>query len=279
MDRREQLIEIFNDTLDYINESDELKKSVDESKKETKFYRSGTYLDLSNNPIYEPDIEINELKSFETVFELRKKYKDLKIGVLNFASATNPGGGVTKGSSAQEESLCRCSTLYPLLNNNFLYKNYYWPNRIDGDNLHTDDLIYTPNVLIIKSDEAYPKRLDKKDFITVDIISAAAPNLRGVVANEYNPESSKVKSVTDEELYQIHLSRAKHILNIAAAHQNKIIVLGAFGCGAFRNNPYVVAKAYKEALKEYAKYFVKVIFAIYHRDFEIENYQAFKETF
>ena len=73
MDRREQLIEIFNDTLDYINESDELKKSVDESKKETKFYRSGIYLDLSNNPIYEPDIEINELKSFETVFELRKK--------------------------------------------------------------------------------------------------------------------------------------------------------------------------------------------------------------
>lgn len=57
---------------------------------------------------------------------------------MNFASAVNPGGGVRSGSSAQEESLCRYSTLYPTLNQQFLWKKYYEVNRQANDPLHTD---------------------------------------------------------------------------------------------------------------------------------------------
>ena len=82
-----------------------------------------------------------------------------------------------------------------------------------------------------------------------------------------------------EELYQIHLKRAKHILHIAALNNVEILILGAFGCGAFRNDPNVVAKAYKDALEEYKKSFFLIDFAIYTRPDEEENYLAFKRHF
>lgn len=67
------------------------------------------------------DSAVTKSKTFEAAMRLRKERPDAKIAVLNFASATNPGGGVKSGSSAQEESLCRCSTLYPTLNQRKLW--------------------------------------------------------------------------------------------------------------------------------------------------------------
>ena len=54
--------------------------------------------------------------SKKRTLEAASCYKGMKTAVLNFASAVNPGGGVTKGASAQEEALCRCSSLYFNLN-------------------------------------------------------------------------------------------------------------------------------------------------------------------
>lgn len=275
-DRRSLLIDIFSDTLSFFEEVDSLKKDISYTIKNTKFYPSDKYFDLSENQTYTPYIEVNEDKSFAYALKAYKENPYKKIAVLNFASATTPGGGVRSGSSAQEESLCRCSTLYPTLATKYLFEVYYGPNREKRNPLHTDDLIYTPKIKIIKTDDDFPKRLKEKDFVIVDIISAAAPNLREMPNNRYNLETGEPASITDEELYDIHLSRARHILNIAAYHKVDILVLGAFGCGAFRNNPYVVAKAYKKALEEYGKYFLKVVFPIYHREYELDNYLAFK---
>ncbi|MBO6150860.1 MAG: TIGR02452 family protein, partial [Clostridium sp.] len=80
-----------------------------------------------------------------------------------------------------------------------------------------------------------------------------------------------------EELYQLHLQRAKHILHVAAANEAEILILGAFGCGAFMNDPHYVAAAYRDALEEYQHCFDVVEFAIYARGSETENYRAFEE--
>ncbi len=81
--------------------------------------------------------------------------------MLNFASATNPGGGVVKGSSAQEECLCRCSVLYPCLDTRKMWAKFCDPHRQAGDPLYNDDCIYTPRVRVIKSDVQFSEPLTK----------------------------------------------------------------------------------------------------------------------
>ena len=262
-ERRNKLIEVFKDTLRQINEDEDLLDSCDESRRNTIFYPADKYFDLKDSKIKKGEVFVNEYNTFQDASRLHKLYPNKKICVLNFASATNPGGYVRGGSSAQEESLCRCSTLYTVINVRYLYTKYYEPNKEKDDPLYSDALVYTPNIKVIKNDEDYSTRLDKKDYFDVDVITCAAPNLRDI-------------EISDKELYDLHLSRAKHILNIAAYHDADIIILGAFGCGAFKNNPNVVASAYKEVLKEYRKYFDIVDFAVYHREYEIDNYLAFK---
>lgn len=270
-------IEIFNDTLRFIKENKALSSSVTFSRDHTTIYKPYDYpkLDASDK---DGQLVVSIKRSFEAAMDMRHKYPDSRIGVLNFASATNPGGGVTHGSSAQEESLCRISTLYPVLATDRLFNDYYKVNRDKRDNLHDDTVIYTPDIMICKTDTNNPIRLDERGFIHVDILSAAAPNLRIRPSNMYNADDDKQIIISDEELYKLHLSRAKHILSVAAAHNINILILGAFGCGAFMNNPYVVAKAYKDALKEYLRLFDIIEFAIYCSSYDKDNYNIFKET-
>lgn len=86
------------------------------------------------------------IESRKRTLEAAKAYTGKKVCVLNFASATNPGGGVTRGSSAQEEAICRCSTLYPCLNNAKMWNAFYVPHRHERNPLHNDDCIYTPTL-------------------------------------------------------------------------------------------------------------------------------------
>ena len=67
-------------------------------------------------------------------------------------------------------------------------------------------------------------------------------------------------------------------MNTAALNNADVLVLGAFGCGAFANDPWAVARAYKDALEEYGQYFKYIEFAVYCRDYETENYDAFRQT-
>ncbi len=84
------------------------------------------------------------------------------------------------------------------------------------------------------------------------------------------------KTISPEEQYRLHLRRAKHILHIAAVNDADALVLGAFGCGAFRNDPQAVAKAYADVLAEYKGYFRYIEFAVYYQPGEIGNYEAFR---
>ena len=263
-DRRQMNIEVFEDTLDFIHKNKVLSDSLSFSLENTKIYRENEYPEIKDRKEYDVNVVVTKSRTFEAAINNHKKYSDKKIAVLNFASSTTPGGGVTSGSSAQEESLCRCSTLYPALDTKYLFDNYYLKNRREINPLNNDDIIYIKDITICKSDVDHPLRLLEKEFIKVDVITCAAPNLRDK------------SSIADEELYQIHLKRAKHILHIAALNNVEILILGAFGCGAFRNDPNVVAKAYKNALEEYKKSFFLIDFAIYTRPSEEENYLTFK---
>ena len=276
MDRRTRLIEIFDDTQKFYSTDPALITSVEKSKAGTKLYDVGMTISLPEERLKGGNITVTRSKTFEAAMRLSKQYPGKKIAVLNFASASNPGGGVTHGSSAQEESLCRCSTLYPTLTQGFLWDRYYLTNRALGDVLHTDACIYSPDIVICKTDSDYPERMEQKDWCSVDVITCAAPNLRNEPANLYNPENGEAVCILPADLQRIHEQRGRQILAVAAENGADILVLGAFGCGAFMNDPKVVAKAYRNVLDEYRKHFVLVEFAIYCRNYETDNYDAFK---
>ena len=278
MDRRQRLIGVFEDTQRFYTQNPLLSKAVREAKAATKLCEAEDYSDISDATEADGSVTVTKHKSFEASMKIHADHPEWKIVVLNFASATNPGGGVKTGSSAQEESLCRCSTLYPTLTQNWLWQCYYQKNRDAHDNRHTDACIYSPGVVICKTDEAWPERMEEKDWVTVDVISCAAPNLRRRPSNAYNSDYGAPATMTSADLYKLHLKRAKHILHIAAANKVDALILGAFGCGAFANDPQVVARAYRDALKDYKRYFQYIEFAVYCRADETENYDVFKRT-
>ena len=262
-------IEVFKDTQKVIQNRKSLMDAVKSSNDKQQYWVTEEVPAFENR--FDTDAKIVVSKS--TSFGAARKYNG-EIAVLNFASATNPGGGVTHGSFAQEECLCRCSTLY----NNLILKEaadkFYLPHRSGLSPLHNDDIIYTPGVVVFKSD-------DYKDYGTtknVNVITCAAPNLREDPKNEFNSENTTVPAtISDEDLLELHKQRGRKILSVAAANKNDFIILGAFGCGAFRNDPKIVAEAYKQILPEFKNAFKVIEFAVFCRDHETINYDTFKE--
>ena len=270
--RKQQLASVFEDTMAQIKQSEEWMIAIDYSIHNQQFIPESATMSISNVPKADKpaNIIVSRLRSFEAAAQ----YIGKRTAVLNFASATNPGGGVEKGASAQEECLCRVSTLYPCLTDQKMRDSFYTPHRKNGNALHNDDIIYTPNVLVIKDDD---HNLLSEPF-SVDIISCAAPNLREQPSNQYNTGDTVKVQISGDELLALHEKRARKIFSSAIANGVEILILGAFGCGAFCNDPYVVARAYKNVLPAFAHYFHTIEFAIYCRPADSINYDAFKST-
>ena len=172
--------------------------------------------------------------------------------VLNFASYKNPGGKFLNGSRAQEECLCHESYLYNVLKQ---FQGYYdWNQSNLNKGLYLNRGIYSPKVLF-------------RDEFEVDVITCAAPNF-GV--------ASKYQNVSKEENREVLKSRIYFILDMATVNKVDNVVLGAFGCGVFKQDPYIVAEVFKECLNDY-NCFKNIIFAIPEGHDE-QNLIAFREV-
>ena len=273
---REDRVRIFEDTLEVIKDSRYLSESQARSIANQEFIPSGTDIDIS---AFEPNKEGKIIVSMDRSFKAASKYKQKKVCVLNFASATNPGGGVTKGSSAQEECLCRCSYLYNCLNDESMLNSYYRPHK-GQSRLHNDDIIYTPGVVVFKSDTQAPVLMRNSEWFNVDIISCAAPNLRTDGYNRFNSsETSDIEDVDDQDLENIQTKRLTQICKTAISKGCNALILGAFGCGAFQNKPLVVAIASRNVMEKYRYYFDVIEFAVYCTPQDTTNYREFKWAF
>ncbi|MBQ8093935.1 MAG: TIGR02452 family protein, partial [Clostridia bacterium] len=211
---------------------------------------------------HEGIVKVTRQRTFEAAIEIHCRKPQDRIAVLNFASAVNPGGGVKHGARAQEESLCRCSNLYPVLNQQKNWDRYYKVNRQAGNPHYTDAIMYSPEIRIIKTDDGLYQRLPEDEFVSTDVITCAAPNLNPYAHAEHGFDRNRFM-LGSEEQTALHRSRARHILSVAAAHDVDTLILGAFGCGAFSNDPKAVARAYAEVLQEYRYSFREIEFAVY----------------
>ena len=263
IDYRQLNINVFEDTDERCRTNARLRESIAQSRQAQKFTGEHENVAVENRNIYATQAKVTV--SQKRTFEAAQAYAGTRVAVLNFASASSPGGGVTTGAGAQEESLCRCSTLYHCLTDKKMLELFYIPHRRNRTALHTDDCIYTPGVTVFKTDVSTPELLSEKDWYSVDVITCAAPNLRyGDV------------TITDEALKQLHIKRLRRILDIAVTNKVENIVLGAFGCGAFMNDPKVVASATAEVIRDYLFAFKAIEFAVFCRPGFEQNYREFR---
>ena len=262
-------VAVFQDTQSWCSMDPDLIASIQKAKKATEIFYEDNYPAFDASNVKGQTVTVTGERSFEAAMRLYKEKPNSKIAVMNFANAFCPGGGVVKGASAQEECLCRTSTLYPLLYRNSL-REFYDYHKKKNTPKASDSLIYTEGVVICKTDEEFPKRLPKEDWVSVDVITIAAPDLRDR-SNQYAPIVGGGTYMNDAELFGYHVKRAIHMLTVAAYKGADTLVLGAFGCGAFQNNPEVVARAYKTTLAEFPKVFDRVVFAVLCNPGQISN--------
>ena len=261
------LIESFNDTQRMIRRNEVLREQSLKTQAGTLLYLGG-YEAL--NPSIKTDTPVIEVIE-DTTFHCAGAYAggSDRVAVLNFANAYSPGGGVTNGAMAQEECLCRSSSLYNALTIPYLLKNYYnWNKKNTGD-MGTDAVIYSPAVTVFKTDDAIPQQMNQ--WFAVDVLTCAAPY--------FNPD--KRKPVSMEKLEKVFRDRIKNIIEVASARNVDILILGAFGCGAFNNPPDLVAGVFRYLLVDtgYGRLFKKTVFAIKKNNEENTNLAAFQKAF
>ncbi|MDT7783001.1 MAG: hypothetical protein QOF58_1420 [Pseudonocardiales bacterium] len=207
---------------------------------------SGTRLHLPDGELSLPaqgDLARVDVTNESTLEATRRLGGD--IAALVFASARNPGGGFLNGAQAQEESVARSSALYPCL---LAAGDFYRYHRAHEDLTYSDRVIYSPRVPVFRDDKG--KLLDEP--YPVSFLTAAAPNRSAIVRNQPEREAGIPDAL---------FGRATRVLHVAAAHGHRRLVLGAWGCGVFGNEPQVVAETFREVLRE-NRFFDHVVFAV-----------------
>ena len=232
---------------------DDIEKSILGSK----IYTGPNYINLERN--CKTDIIIESMDSVTAIKKYVNKYIENNTVVLNFASYKYPGGKFLEGSCAQEECLCHESNLYNVLKG---FPDYYdWNKKNLYKSLYLDRAIFSPNIIFVDKNFGYEK---------CNVITCAAPNYSA---------ARKYRNASKEENLDVLKCRIDFVLSIAADQKQKILILGAFGCGVFGQDPYIVSSIFKTLLStKYKDVFDTVVFAI-PKSNKNNNLEAFLNVF
>jgi len=189
----------------------------------------------------------------DTISAATEYSKNGKTCILNMASYKHPGGGVYKGAKAQEECIFRCSTLHNTITPNF------YP-------LQDNEALYTNDAKVFK--DRYFQLIEP---FQIDCITIAAVNL-----NKYGGQ--KIKSYENTEEYEILMrNKIKLMLSLASKNNVENLILGAWGCGVFKNEPQIIAQMFAIELEnDYG--FKNVVFAVINDENSVDdNFSVFKD--
>lgn len=252
----------------YINKNDDcvnVKNVIEDARNRSVYFSSESLEELIHElefrKEYNTKIEVVHEDSISCVLRLARE-NETDVMCLNFASAKNPGGGFLNGALAQEESLAVSSSLYDCQMNAF---EFYETHRNMKSCIYTDGMIYSPNVPVFRNNKG--ELLDT--FVPVDFITSAAVNT-GVVVRREPEKATLIQAIMEK--------RIEKMLSLCIKHNNKTLVLGAWGCGVFQNDPEVIAQLFFEQLNgKFKNKFKRVVFAIYSRN---EKFiKAFEKVF
>ena len=244
--------------MNYWNDKEtRVQQAKDHTEEMDRLYLDEIKKSISSSKIFSriPFERMNDLDLPETIVvktdsvTAAKTYQNGKTAILNFASYKNPGGMFLKGSGAQEESLCHESFLYNVLRE-FDDSYYSWNRKNLNRGMYTNRALYTPDI--------------RFGDILFDVITCAAPNIGA---------ASKYQSVTSEMNTGILKDRMRFIKNIAEYNGVNTLILGAFGCGVFKQNAMEVAEIWKSL------FVTTTIKRIVHPIPDDKNYDCFNKVF
>ncbi|PCH35701.1 hypothetical protein WOLCODRAFT_126185, partial [Wolfiporia cocos MD-104 SS10] len=289
--RRERLQTIADDTLEAIDRGSytlngatvDLSVAILASKKGTQYYDPDSL--LSGWAALRPqgsrevgDVSLLEVSTLEGARLLSAKLHAAnptspprKVGILNFASATKPGGGFKNGAQAQEESIARSSTLYPTLMMRVAQSFYKLHAHNPKGGYYSHAMIYSPGVAVFRDDDgAWIERLD------VDVLTSAAVNAGSV---RQGAADGADDTAIEDKIAKLMRERMARILFLFEKQGVRNVVLGSFGTGVFRNKIDLVAGIWADLLLDdgsrFQGSFDHVVFAILGR----ETYEEFERVF
>ena len=201
------------------------------------------------------NITVTEETTNQAIHRLRTKYPNVNVLALNFASAKEPGGGYLRGAIAQEEDICRGSSLY---NNLLTQPDYYRNNKNLRSPLYTDGMIISKEILFFRD-----QNMDLLEVpITADVLTCPAPMAKICSGSQL----LELESTLDQRIHKM--------LHLAYEQGYHSLILGAWGCGAFGNDPILVSSLFNKHLKKFK--FVDVCFAIYDKANNQKVLKAFR---
>ena len=243
------------------------KKAMSHSENNQRKYSKQIETAIKNTSIFEGPVEIPSktvgLKPCKTaLFQcdtlegaiLLENMGEENIAILNFASYKHPGGMFLKGSIAQEEALCHESILFEVLRD--FQEKYYNINKKNlNRSLYTDKALFSEDILFIRGGKQHK----------FSVMTCAAPNYG---------TAKKYCNVNQNENHEVLKQRIDFMFKIAI-HQNIAnLVLGAWGCGVFQQNPREVASLFMYFADKYKFYFNNIVFAVPDSKSN-SNYDAF----
>ncbi|MEO1052400.1 MAG: TIGR02452 family protein [Bacteroidota bacterium] len=250
----------------YINAKDQkidIKEAQEFTVANSMLIQPDELFDIAPEGKYKTEILLENCTTLEACASLARQTED--VFCLNFASAKNPGGGFLGGAQAQEESLARSSGLYPAINQ---MREMYDTNRKQKSCLYLDYMIYSPRVSFFRKDN----NSLTDDFYVASVLTAPAVNA-GVVKSKEQRNVPKIRPTMER--------RIDKVLSIAYQKGYETLVLGAWGCGVFQNDPHEIADIFASQLKSGGKFenvFKTVFFAVLDRK-DRGVYRAFAEHF
>ncbi|WP_165698735.1 TIGR02452 family protein [Bremerella volcania] len=229
----------------------DLRKEIDDSLAATQLIRPGDFgsLMIPRSNHRGTDFEVHNETTLTAARRLVVERQLDNVLCLNFASAKNPGGGYLGGSQAQEESLARSSALVKTLESQWEYYDFH---RSCGISVYSDHMILSPDVPVFRADDG--ALLDRPYLLS--ILTSPAVNAGAVIKNE--PQRAA-------EIEPKMAARIGKLLKLAAAKNYQHLILGAWGCGVFRNEPEMIARLFAETLKiggAFENQFTSITFAV-----------------
>ncbi|MGY3751136.1 TIGR02452 family protein [Vagococcus acidifermentans] len=221
-----------------------LKQQLARSLDNSRFIPAEEQLTSRNNDFQTRYTFANE-STVDAIFRLAHNHTE-NIGVLNFASAVDPGGNFFTGAVAQEEALAIASNLYQT---QLAHQAYYQINRRNPSLIYTDNAIYSPDTVFFREDTL--ALTDQP--VTASVLTIPAVNLRQAAAVGEDTSAAE----------HIMARRMGRILAIFHHTGDDTLILGAFGCGVFGNDPQTIADIwYKLLTGDFKQQFRHVHFAV-----------------